>query len=247
MFHIKKKRKKVWCVFYDYPLPIVFTLAVTFFSPLSLPLSSQVKAALEALDPIHKVQVRRCDESNGNGGSGGWLGGCPYGSRNGFSWEVLFESSYYENQVNSDTGAYQVNGQHKYIDEAPLSLTKSSLSEPSLLNDIATHHSNVESVIISGLDTSTNLMTFASFPSFKLVPKMKMVIKPSSSRLSGEQLNDRLPIVLTVVEVKDSTSVIITSSEGLSSSLIGQDIFIGSHWTPQVGRKECLLSLCVSY
>jgi len=85
--------------------------------PLSAPASlvparvdSQVKEALEGLETVPRVQVRRCDEAGGLGGSGGWLGGCPYGKRNGYSWEVIFEPSYYEDEHNTATGAYQPDG-----------------------------------------------------------------------------------------------------------------------------------------
>lgn len=199
----------------------------------------QVKSALEALDPIHHVQVRRCDESGGSGGSGGWLGGCPYAKRNGYSWEVVFESSYYENELNTKTGKYQYHGEHKYIDEAPLSLTKSQLTPFDLLREVENSEQleTVESVVISNIDLSTNLIYFDSSPSFNLVPKMKMVIKPiyddvTASRSIGDEPQ---ALLLTVVEVKSSVSVVVTvtGEEGakLSSSLIGQDIYLGSHWS----------------
>lgn len=35
---------------------------------------------------VTAVQVRRCDEANGEGGVDGWLGGCPYASVKGYSW-----------------------------------------------------------------------------------------------------------------------------------------------------------------
>lgn len=191
----------------------------------------QVKAALEALDPIHRVQVQRCDESGGSGGTGGWLGGCPYGKRHGYSWRVIFESSYYENEVNSETGAYQYHGQHTYIDESPLSLTKAKLTPTDLLTDIEQDDINTESVTIDNIDLSTNLMYFASSPSFNLVPNMKMVIKPEAPSSSGVEA---LPIVLSIVEVKSSRSVVVSAFDQLSSSLIGQEIHLGSHWNPQV-------------
>ena len=53
--------------------------------------------------------MRRCDEAGGLGGTGGWVGGCPYGTRGGFSWQVVFEPVWY-NDV-----------QHKFVDEVPLS------------------------------------------------------------------------------------------------------------------------------
>jgi hypothetical protein len=59
-----------------------------------------VKEALEALETVQKVQVRRCDASGGLGGSGGWLGGCPYGKRGGYAWEVLFEPVFYVDEHN---------------------------------------------------------------------------------------------------------------------------------------------------
>ena len=100
----------------------------------ALPLSSffsrrppQVQAALEALETVQHVQVRRCDQAGGLGGSGGWLGGCPYGKRNGFEWEVLFEPVYYVNERNTATGAYLPDHTgHKHVDEAPLSSRRST-------------------------------------------------------------------------------------------------------------------------
>lgn len=60
-----------------------------------------MQEALESLETVQRVQVRRCDASGGLGGSGGWLGGCPYGKRGGYSWEVLFEPVVYIDEHNT--------------------------------------------------------------------------------------------------------------------------------------------------
>ena len=78
--------------------------------------AAEVKSALEALESIGRVQVRRCDESGGLGGSGGWVGGCPYGRRGGYSWEVVFDPTYYESELGIDGTYYQPDGNHGFVD-----------------------------------------------------------------------------------------------------------------------------------
>ena len=40
--------------------------------------SAELKAALEELENIGVVEVRRCDDANGLGGMNSWVGGCDY-------------------------------------------------------------------------------------------------------------------------------------------------------------------------
>ena len=59
--------------------------------------AAQMKSALEALDTVNVVQVRRCDASflpnrdlTGTGAEA-WVGRCPFGHLGGYTWVVEFE------------------------------------------------------------------------------------------------------------------------------------------------------------
>ena len=59
--------------------------------------AAQMKSALEALDTVNVVQVRRCDASflpnkdNTGTGAEAWVGRCPFGHLGGYTWVVEFE------------------------------------------------------------------------------------------------------------------------------------------------------------
>lgn len=57
---------------------------------------------IQILEPIQRVQVRRCDEAGGLGGAGGWTGGCPFGARGGLAWQVVFDGVYYDDDNGLD-------------------------------------------------------------------------------------------------------------------------------------------------
>ena len=63
--------------------------------------AKDVKSALEGLEHVVKVRVQRCDAAGGAGGRR-WLGGCPFGGRQGYSWHVEFlESEEWNHRTNS--------------------------------------------------------------------------------------------------------------------------------------------------
>ena len=51
-----------------------------------------ILCALESLENVQHVKVRRCDEMGGLGGAGGWLGGCAHADRGALSWLLTFEA-----------------------------------------------------------------------------------------------------------------------------------------------------------
>ena len=55
--------------------------------------ADQVKAALEALDTVNVVQVRRCDSAflPHKAGAQAWVGRCPFGHLGGYTWVIEFE------------------------------------------------------------------------------------------------------------------------------------------------------------
>jgi hypothetical protein len=78
-----------------------------------------MEAALEGLETIKKVQVRRCDEAGGLGGAGGWVGGCPYGPRGGYAWHILFEPLHYLDERDAQ-GRYHPGNVHQFNGDIPL-------------------------------------------------------------------------------------------------------------------------------
>ena len=54
--------------------------------------AAELAAALESLENVQHVKVRRCDEMGGLGGAGGWLGGCAHADRGALSWLLTFEA-----------------------------------------------------------------------------------------------------------------------------------------------------------
>ena len=55
--------------------------------------AAQMKSALEALDTVNVVQVRRCDAAflPNKPGAEAWVGRCPFGHLGGYTWVVEFE------------------------------------------------------------------------------------------------------------------------------------------------------------
>ena len=67
--------------------------AVRFTPPIAFDASAaELAAALEALENVQHVKVRRCDEMGGLGGAGGWLGGCAHADRGALAWLLTFEA-----------------------------------------------------------------------------------------------------------------------------------------------------------
>ncbi|GMH68130.1 hypothetical protein TrST_g11438 [Triparma strigata] len=55
--------------------------------------SAQLKAALESLENIQTVEVRRCDEWTTDSGIDGWMGECPYLSVGGYTYRIVFTAT----------------------------------------------------------------------------------------------------------------------------------------------------------
>lgn len=69
------------------------TDAVSVTQPIPFDASAAtVEAAIEELENVENVRVRRCDSRGGIGGTIGWIGSCPYGTRGGYSWRVEFDT-----------------------------------------------------------------------------------------------------------------------------------------------------------
>lgn len=74
-----------------------------------------MKAALEALDNVNVVRVKRCDAAYlpGRAGAEGWVGRCPFGHLGGYTWVVEFarprreaDADFLGKDVNVDESAW---------------------------------------------------------------------------------------------------------------------------------------------
>ena len=144
--------------------------------------AEEVKASLEELETIQRVQVRRCDAAGGLGGSGGWVGGCPYGRRGGYTWEVLFEPTYYESELGVDGSFYTPDGNHGFVDEAPLSRRRYESGDPS--DPHASPQSPADLKVVE-VDVAANALRLGSAMPFHLEPGDKLWVGGHGVNVDG--------------------------------------------------------------
>ena len=158
--------------------------------------------------------MRRCDEAGGLGGSGGWIGGCPYGKRGGYSWEIVFEPSFYEDEHNTETGAYQPDGTgHRYVDEAPLSRRRTT-------NLGATVAEAVEAVEVVEVDVATSTLRLNTLPQSPVLRQgMVLTVDTGQSRRR-----------FTLKQFKAPSSFVVAETIGLEVG--GADGSSGTSYDP---------------